>query len=472
MGVFGFVFWLLAAHLYSSSSIGRAGTVISTMVLISFISDLGLSNTLVRVLPTSDDMDSEINLALVLTTGMAMVIATAYLLVAPSLVPRLDFLRANTLDAIGFVLLNGCAAANLLTDSVFIARRRSHYNLLVDGIFQGVAKLACLGGFVGLSAYGIFLSNGIGGAVAVVASLIVMVWRLGYHPSLKVDIAVFIRNIRFSLTNYVASVFQLLPLLLLPIIVLNDEGARHAAYFFIAFNLANLTYAVPFAMGQSLFAEGSQGKVDIRALARRAARIVGPVTLVMAVVIAGSVRWILLIYGHTYSHNATPTLIVMVAALPIVAFNNNGQVLLKLQGRVRTLVVVNVASFVVILGLAEVWGPKSLPLVGLAWLLGNLVAALLASVGSLLPGKAAHRRPIFSRRGSHAAVSRREQGSPATRGTPYSRGGGPTVLPREYLELSAPLGADSEDSVNGVKPEVWSVSLSYQVRDAAGEGAP
>jgi O-antigen/teichoic acid export membrane protein len=361
------------------------------MVLISYISDLGLSYTLIRVLPTSDDPDSEINVALVLTTGMALVISACYLLVIPSLVPRLDFLRQNTLDAIGFVLLNGCASANLLTDSVFIARRQSQYNLLVDGIFQGVTKLVCLVGFVGLSAYGIFLANGIGGAIAVVASLIFMVWRLGYRPRLKVDLAVFVRNMRFSLTNYVASVFQLLPQLLLPIIVLSDEGARHAAYFFIAFNLANLTYGVPFAMGVSLFAEGSQGTMDVRALARRAARLLGPVTLAMAVIIAGAAHWILFIFGSNYSRNAAPTLVVMVAALPIVAFNNIGQVLLKLQGRLNTLVFVNFASFVVILGLAEAWGAKNLPLVGLAWLLGNLIAALLALAGWLLPRKAADR---------------------------------------------------------------------------------
>ena len=137
MGTFGFVFWLLAAHLYSSVSVGQAATVIAAMTVISYISDLGLNNTLIRYLPTSQDPDGEINTALVLTTALAMVVATCYVLIAPTLVPNIRFLRENPLTAVGFVLLNGCAAANLLTDSVFIANRRSQYNFGSSGMNVG-----------------------------------------------------------------------------------------------------------------------------------------------------------------------------------------------------------------------------------------------------------------------------------------------------------------------------------------------
>ena len=150
MGAFGFVFWIVAAHLYSTVSIGRAATVISAMSVISYLSDLGLASTLIRVLPTSQDADAEINTALILTSALAVVIATAYVLVVPLFVPNVEFLRANPLHAIGFVVLNACVAANLLTDSVFIAYRRTQFNVVVDGLMQGVAKLACLGAFVGL----------------------------------------------------------------------------------------------------------------------------------------------------------------------------------------------------------------------------------------------------------------------------------------------------------------------------------
>ncbi len=265
MGLFGFVFWLLAAHLCSSVSIGRATTVISAMSVIAYVSDLGLSQTLIRVLPTSRDADAEINTALVLSTGLAMLIAIAYLVVVPSIAPNVAFLRAHLLNSVAFVLLNGCAAANLLTDSVFIANRRAYYNFLVDGVVQGMTKIALLGGFLAFSAFGIFASTGLASGVAVVASVVFMAGKLGYHPSLRIDIAVFLRTVRFSLANYVGNVFQLLPLLVLPVIVVSGDGPRRAAYFFIAFNLANLIYAVPFGMSGSMLAEGSHESADLGA---------------------------------------------------------------------------------------------------------------------------------------------------------------------------------------------------------------
>ena len=408
IGTFGFVFWLLAAHLYSSISVGKAATVIAATTVISYISDLGLSNTLIRFLPTSQDADAEIDTALILTTALAMVVATCYLLIAPTLVPDIRFLRENALTGIGFVLLNGCAAANLLTDSVFIANRRSQYNFIVDGVMQGFVKLGCLGIFIGLASYGIFLSSGIGAAVAVAASLVFMVRQVKYHPRLKVHFAAFTRTLHFSLANYAASVFQLLPLLFMPIIVVNGEGSAPAAYFFIAFNLANLTYAVSFSMGASLFAEGSQGKADIPGLARRAVKLLTPVTVGTAFVLAIFAHLILRIYGAEYARNATWPLIVLLAALPIVALNNIGQILLKLRNRLIMMIVVNVSSFVVILGLALIWSSKGLSWIAFAWLLGNLIAALMAWAGWLVPPRARPRHRMSSRNRRRARRERKQ----------------------------------------------------------------
>ncbi len=387
MGLFGFVFWLLAAHLCSSVSIGRATTVISAMSVISYVSDLGLSQTLIRVLPTSQDADAEINTALVLSTGLAMVIAVGYLVVVPSIAPNVGFLRAHLINAVAFVVLNGCAAANLLTDSVFIARRRAYYNFLVDGVVQGITKVALLGGFLAFSAFGIFASTGLASGVAVVASLIFLVWRVGYRPSLRIDIAVFLRTLRFSLANYVGNVFQLLPLLVLPVIVVSGDGPRRAAYFFIAFNLANLTYAVPFGMSSSLLAEGSQQSVDLGALARRAGKVLLPLTVGIAIIVVVAAHWALLVYGPSYSANATTPLIVLAAALPIVGLNNFGQILLKLRGQLTSLVVLNIASFITIVGLAELWSSAGLTLMAVAWTIGNLVAGLIAVASLLRPAK-------------------------------------------------------------------------------------
>jgi O-antigen/teichoic acid export membrane protein len=54
MAVFGFFFWIINARLYSAEQVGIGTTLISIITLISSFSLLGLKNSLIKYLPTSD----------------------------------------------------------------------------------------------------------------------------------------------------------------------------------------------------------------------------------------------------------------------------------------------------------------------------------------------------------------------------------------------------------------------------------
>ena len=49
--VIGAVYWAVAAHLYSTVDLGRATALISALMLVATLSQLNLSNTLMRFLP-------------------------------------------------------------------------------------------------------------------------------------------------------------------------------------------------------------------------------------------------------------------------------------------------------------------------------------------------------------------------------------------------------------------------------------
>jgi O-antigen/teichoic acid export membrane protein len=387
-GLFGFAFWLICAHLFSSADIGRAATLIAAASVIAYTSDLGLSSTLIRVLPTAPDPNAEINSALIVTGILSLLIAGAYVAAIPLIAPKLGFLRSHPLEIAAFVLLTACGAANLLTDSVFIAFRQTQYNFLVDGLLLGVTKLVSIAAVLGLGAFGIFTASGMGLAVALGSSLILMVWRVEYRPKPAIDFAVLLRSVRFSAANYVSSVFQLLPLLCLPILILSRLGPASAGYFYIAFSLANLAYAVSFSLSTSLFAEGSQHSAKPVELARRTAKLLIPINAVIVAVLVVGSHWLLLLYGIAYSRHATGTLVVLMLALPAVSINNVGQILLKLSGQVAAIVVVNMISLVVVIGLAVLTVSDGLVWVAQAWLIGNLVAGCVA-VLSWRPNKVA-----------------------------------------------------------------------------------
>src|ERR1019366_5408175 len=71
---FGFFFWLIATHIFTPADIGVGTTLISAMMLISFVSLLGFNSTFVRILPNSNNRNNEINTGSILVISAAAII--------------------------------------------------------------------------------------------------------------------------------------------------------------------------------------------------------------------------------------------------------------------------------------------------------------------------------------------------------------------------------------------------------------
>ncbi len=48
---FGYLYWIVAAHLYSAHDVGLASALLNVMLLASVLADMGIGNTLVQMLP-------------------------------------------------------------------------------------------------------------------------------------------------------------------------------------------------------------------------------------------------------------------------------------------------------------------------------------------------------------------------------------------------------------------------------------
>jgi len=374
MGAFGFLFWLVAARLYTSGQIGVATALISATILISYLGQFGFDATFVRFLPTSRDRDAEINTGLTLVAGGSLVLALAYILVVPSFVPALRFVRSSPPYAAGFVVFTALAAINLVTDAVFIAYRAAKYNFIVDGLIQGLSKLALPVLVVGLGAYGIFTASTGAALVAVAFSIIFLVRRFSYRPHLRVSLAVIRQVFTFSGLNYFASLLNVVPVLFVPAIVINGRGASEAGYYYVAFQMANLLYAISFAISASLFSEGSYEDGNLAGLARRSAKYLGLLAIPAVVLLSLGGHWLLLAFGREYSLHAGPALAVFGLAVPAVSLNMWSHVMLRLSKQLGGLVWSNVVLVIVVCGLALLWVHRGLAWVALAWLLGNLAA--------------------------------------------------------------------------------------------------
>ena len=311
---FGFAFWLVAARLYSPGEIGIASTLISATTLIAYLSLLGLNNSLIRYLPLSKNRDAEVTQSILVTVGGALLVATVYVVVAPLVAPRLVLLSDSPAHSFFFVILTAAAAANLLTDSAFIALRGAKYNLLVDGIVQSLIKLALVAPLVVLAAFGLYVAYGLSAVVAVVLSVALLCRVMGLRPRLGRP-GTLRGYLGYSGGTYVSACLNLLPILAIPLIVLNEQGAEEAGYYFVAFQIATLLNSISFAICESAFAEGAHDAGQLGSVARRSAKLAFTAQTAGALVTAIAAPYVLGFFGSSYSDNATELLIVLAARL-------------------------------------------------------------------------------------------------------------------------------------------------------------
>ena len=378
--VLGFVFWLICARLFTPDEIGIGTSLISAMSLISYMSLLGFNNTFMRILPTSHNRSNVINTGLLLVITAAVVIAIWYIIGVELIAPKLKQVLDTSWYEIGFVVLAALAAVNLLTDSIFIAFRGAKYNLLIDGGIQGVVKLLLPLAFLRLGPFGVFMASGTAAAAAMAASIIFLIAKFDYRPKFHIHVQTFRNVFHYSSINYIANIFNIAPILILPLIVLNHLGAAHAGYYFMAFTVANLLYAVVYAVSSSLFAEGSYGDEALQKLFKRAVRIVAIIIIPCGLALALFGPVMLRLFGRSYSEEASSVLVLLALASPAVAAYTLGNVLLRITHRLHSTIMVNLIYMVTISGLALLWVDRGLFWIGAAWTAGNIVAAAAAFI--------------------------------------------------------------------------------------------
>lgn len=376
----GFLFWGLVARLYSTERVGLATSLISAISLISYLGLLGFNNTVVRFKATGAARNSQVTIALGLTAAACCVFGAAYVAALPWISPKLVFVRQDAWFAVAFVVFCGFAGVNLLTDSVFVAARIPQYNLLVDGVIQSLTKLAMPIFLVTLGAAGIVTATGVGYAVAVIASLAAMRWRLGFRVDVRTRGTRLREQARFSLASYLSALLNLVPLLALPSIALQDLGASGAADYFMAFQIANMLNTAGHSIASAMFTEVSHDPARMSESLRRAARLMVIVVIPASAAVMLGGGLLLAAFGPDYARDARTVLAILAAGSIAVAFNTWSSYAVQLAGRLRPLVASNAVFAVVTIGLAAYWGPRGLAWLGWAWLAGNLLSGLVAVV--------------------------------------------------------------------------------------------
>ncbi|MBS2532689.1 lipopolysaccharide biosynthesis protein [Catenulispora sp. NF23] len=374
----GFIFWALVAHLYSSTQIGLATTLLSAISLISFLSTFGFGATMIRFPARGAARHRQVSMMLALVAAASFVLGTGYVLAVRMISPDLAFVRDKPVYALVLIVICVFATVNLVTDSVFMAARRAEYNTLVDGFIQSVAKLAIPVFVVGMGAMGIVAASGTGYVVATLASLYFMYRKLDFRFSFRLGGTRIRETAGYSATTQFSSLLNLIPQLALPIITLRWLGPDDVTYYYLGSQVAALLSTGSYAIGDALFSEGAHDPEQLRSLMKRSAAIMTAVMVpgVAAVILVREP--LLSLFGSKYPGHAQGLLTILALGALAVAFHTWASSALRITGRMTALLGSNLVYLVATLALALGFAHRGLNWIGWAWALGNLASGLFA----------------------------------------------------------------------------------------------
>jgi O-antigen/teichoic acid export membrane protein len=380
----GMGFWVAAARLYSSATVGRDTVLISVMIELSTLCQLNLANGIVRFLPDFGRRSAQALGAAYGITGLAaLVVGTTFVLVAPRISHQLAYLGDDAALAVDFVAALTLWGLFSLQDAALTATRRTPWIPVENGLF-GVLKLAALPILLAVGAInGVFLAW-----VVPMALLLIPVNLLVFRRAIPEHVAGIAREssvsvvgrrrvARFLAQDYLAAVFTQATLTVLPLLVIAILGPQQSAYFAMPFTIAIAFDTFAYSACTSLVVEATLDHESLRALTRvfirRVLALLAPAALLLAV----AAPLVMAPFGHAYAQHGALVLRLLLCAsllrLVIALFSSVS----RIQRRGLRMGLVELALLALVLGaavpLAHSYGIEG---VAGAWLGANLIICL------------------------------------------------------------------------------------------------
>jgi O-antigen/teichoic acid export membrane protein len=386
----GVAYWAFAARLYTADAVGIASVILSTMVLLSSLTQLNGRVALVRFIPQAgDDAGRFATLWYIVTTVLGVLVGVGFIATIglwQSLTPSLSAL-ADVPLAFWFVIAVASWTLFNLQDGLLTGLGRATI-VPIENTAYAVTKLIvliALAGWAGEKA--IVVSWTLPAAVVVIVVTALIFGRLvpAYRRANK-DRRLHVstqRLTRFLALDYVAYVLATCTATLLPPIVLTIAGASQSGYFYIPWVILTSLMLIPVYLSTSLTVQSAGSLVILQqhfwAVVRHVYRLLIPV--VIGVIVFAP--WILTVFGSDYATQGTGLLQVASLGLIPYAVNILFMAVARVARRGRAIVAVQAAlTFLTLLLSIMFLGPFGITGVGLAWLVANaLVAVVVIPVG-------------------------------------------------------------------------------------------
>jgi O-antigen/teichoic acid export membrane protein len=408
----GYVFWIVAARIFSSAQIGIASAVISLCTTLALLTYLGSFSMLVKCLHAYERSrlwTSIVVRVCVLTSALTAIVAA---IAVPFFADSKSY--GSFFHSTWAILLAVAGAATWtlvnLFSAVFIAARRAGSVLSTQALVS-VAKVLLVVpvAALGLGAVGIVGAWGISGLIGVVIGSLWFVPRLGlggakqfepshravgltdqgktrfggsywlsywkarHRRSLRLNASTFGQLIGQHLTGVGGAVTPLI----LPVLVALRLGVVSNAYFYVTWMIGGIFFTVSPSVSSALFAETVRVTSDLRGVVLKAFRVTSLILIPLMVVVIAGGRLILAVFGRQYAAAGYGLLVILALSAMPDAVSNIAVAVFRAKNRLRYAVMINIGILI-----ATVVGAWFLmPLLGIvgagvAWLLAQVLAAI------------------------------------------------------------------------------------------------
>lgn len=378
----GIAYWTLAARLTTPDVVGLNAALISAMVALATLSHLGLEGALGGFLPRAGAATgSLVKRAYAIAAALAVAFAAAFAVAAPRVSTQLEDLYRPGVAAL-FVAAVLTWSLFALQDSVLTGLRRAVWIPLENILYSGIKLVLVLVLARSLAGYGILVSWIVPAALAL-APVSLAVFKVfipahlrtyGTEPGRGTDLFS-----RFVAGDGLGMLLAQVHTALLPILVVEQAGARAGGHFYIAWMLAQGLDLVAVNIGMSLTVEGAHTQDEFPAMFRRILLR----TLVLVGLIAGlgilAAPLILTLFGTGYaSASAGPLRILLLGSLFRVVITL-AVCAARAERRPSRVIALQAGLTGIVLPLAwQLTHGLSATGAALAWTIGQIVVAVLA----------------------------------------------------------------------------------------------
>src|SRR5579859_1244072 len=322
----GFVYWLVAARLFSQHANGVSGTTISDMMLIGNICLLGLSTLLLTEIPRKPELaPTLISTSLLVVGSLGFVAGLGFSFLIPIISPDLHSLNANFGNSLIFAAGVGLTAISLVLDQAFIALLRGDLQLWRNSSFAAIKLVALV--LVRLLAPEkndmlIYATWALGNVLSFF--LLLRAIKPGKFP-FRAYLPRWTLVRKMSLTalrHHLLNMALLAPTLILPQLVTSLLGAGVDASFYISWMLASFIFMVPYALTTVLHATNAAHPQAVGQKMRMTMGLATAASLAATLVIWAVPELILGIIKPEYIGAAWCLRILALASFPLVIKNH------------------------------------------------------------------------------------------------------------------------------------------------------